>query len=239
MNDKCGNSISTETRDLFEARTAELRRVLKLKLILNEVRSLKLAKEEKTPEIERALKLVSVAEYIRLGDGPENLLDLQVGSSCPQLSYTDRKTLRTKLIANLTAKLTPIVEFGDRIRSELPDAMALSGVEEVQLTAGQQKIIDLQKEQRECLEKLVEKRQQKCELMVMAADLKMGPHFANELKVQQAQAELLHTKAELMQKYFTHNIFLRTDHSLKAHKEVEKYIDELLSQTKEVGSSRR
>ncbi|KAH8378525.1 hypothetical protein KR093_011808, partial [Drosophila rubida] len=229
MNDPSVSIISTETRDLLEARSAELKKVLKLKLILNEVRGLQLSKEEKTAEIKRALKLVSVADYIRLGDGTDYLLDLQDCSSCPSLSYTDRKALRTKLTANLSAKLTSIVELGDMIRCEFPDAMSINAGKDVQLTEGQQEIIKLQKEQRECLEKLVEKRRQKCELMIMAADLKMGPHFAYELKVQQAQAELLHTKADLMRMYFTHNIFSRTDHSIRAHKEVDKYLDELLS----------
>ncbi|XP_062121284.1 augmin complex subunit dgt2 [Drosophila sulfurigaster albostrigata] len=242
MNDPSGNIISTETQDLLEARIAELRKVLKLKLILNEVRAIKNIGKEQTPEIKRALKLVSVADFIRLGDGTEHLLGLQDCTSCPSLSYTDRKALRSKLTSNLSAKLTQIVELGDRIRCELPDAMSTNNGADAQLTTGQQEIIKLQKDQRECLEKLVEKRREKCELMLMAADLKMGPHFAYELKVQQAQAELWHTKSDLMRMYCIHNIFSRTDHSLRAHKEVDKYVDELLSanqnHTKEVANRR-
>lgn len=60
------------------------------------------------------------------------------------------------------------------------------------------------------------------------------------MKVQQAQAELLQTKADLMRIYFINEIFTRADHSLEAHKVVDKYLDELLSvdQTKG-GSSQR
>jgi len=152
--------------------------------------------------------------------------DLQDCSNCPTLSYTDRKSLRTKLTSNLRAKLTPIVELGDKIRSELPYAMTKD--RDSQLSTGQQEIIKLQKEQRECLEKLVEKCRDKCTLMMTAADLKMGPHLVNELKVQQAQAELLQTKADLLRIYFINEIFSRADHSIKAHKEVDKYLDELL-----------
>ncbi|XP_034474299.1 augmin complex subunit dgt2 [Drosophila innubila] len=237
MSDPSSTNLSTETRELLEARDSELNKVLKLKLVLNELRSLNLEQDE-TPEIKRVLRLISVNEYIRLGDEQVHLLDLQECSSCPPLSYTDCKALRTKLASNLRKTLTPIVELGDKIRKELPDAMTKD--REPQLSTGQQEIIRLQKEQRECLQKLVEMQRKKNALMMTTADLKMGPHLVNELKVQQSQAELLQTKADLLRIYFINDIFTRTDHSLKAHKEVDKYLNELLSanQTKAVSGRR-
>ncbi|KAL7740351.1 hypothetical protein ACLKA6_018790 [Drosophila palustris] len=226
MSDPSSQALSTETRELLEARDAELNKVLKLKLVLQAIRSLSLGQEE-TPEIKHALRLISVGEYIRMGDEQVHLLDLQECSNCPPLSYTDRKAVLTKTASNLRVNLKPIVELGDKIRSELPDAMTKD--REPKLSMGQQEIIKLQKEKRQCLEKLVEMRRKKCVLMMEAADLKLGPHLGHELKVQQAQAELLQTKADLLRLYFTNEIFTRADHSLKAHKEVDKYLDELLN----------
>ncbi|TDG44772.1 hypothetical protein AWZ03_008828 [Drosophila navojoa] len=225
MDDIPNTMVGTGTQELLEERDQELKKVLKLKLILNEIRNLNLGPEE-TPEIKRALKLVSVADYIRLGDDQEHLLDLQECSRCPPLSYIDSKAVRTKLAENLRTILTPIAQLGDRIRTELPGALVKE--EEAQLTQGQQEIIRMQKEQRECLEKLVHMTRHKCSLMMKAAELKMGPHLGHELKLQQAQAQLLQTKADLLRMYFINEIFSRTDHSLKAHEEVDKYIDELL-----------
>jgi len=47
---------------------------------------------------------------------------LQNGSSFPALSYTDSKTVRTKLSAQLRSTLQPIAELGDKMREEFPDA---------------------------------------------------------------------------------------------------------------------
>ncbi|XP_064535237.1 augmin complex subunit dgt2 [Drosophila montana] len=236
MVDKSNTILSTETQELLEARDVELKKVLKLKLILNEIRCLNLGSQE-SPEIKRALKLVSVADYVRLGDDQGHLLDLQECSRCPPLSYTDSKVVRTHLAANLRATLTPIAELGDKIRSELP--YALTKDEDVELTPGQQEIIGLQKEQRACLEKLAQMSSHKCALMMKAAELKMGPHLGHELKVQQAHAQLLQTKADLLRIYFINEIFSRTDHSLKAYKEVDKYLDELLSANSSVTETGR
>lgn len=67
MSDPSNTILFTETQELLETRDAELNKVLKLKLVLNELRSLDLGQEE-TPEIKHALRLMSVNEYLRLGD---------------------------------------------------------------------------------------------------------------------------------------------------------------------------
>lgn len=73
MSDPSSSALSTETRELLKARDAELNKVLKLKLVLQEIRSLSLGQEE-TPEIKHALRLISVGEYMRLGDEQLHLL---------------------------------------------------------------------------------------------------------------------------------------------------------------------
>jgi len=85
MNDPSGTIVSTDTRELLEARDAALNKVLKLKLLLNEIRSLNLGPEE-TPEIKRALRLVSVGEFLRLGDEQIHLLGKQIYSKLLKMS---------------------------------------------------------------------------------------------------------------------------------------------------------
>lgn len=65
--------LSNETQELQEARDAELNKVLKLKMLLNEVRNLNMGKDASN-EIKMALKLISISEYRKLGDEQENVL---------------------------------------------------------------------------------------------------------------------------------------------------------------------
>ncbi|ALC38595.1 dgt2, partial [Drosophila busckii] len=227
INDPSATILVTETQELLEARDAELHKVRKLKLILEVIPQLSLGSAE-SPEIKRALKLLSVADFIRLKGDKGYLLDLQDSSSgnCPTISYTDSKAVRQQLSAKLRETLLPIAELGDKIRNELPDALTNA---EAQLSTQQSKIIKLHEEHSECLSELASLRSRKCELMKAAAELKMGPNLVNELKLAQAQSQLLHTKADLMRAYGINEIFSRSEHSLKAYKEVEKHIDELLS----------
>lgn len=65
--------LSNETQELLEARDAELNKVLKLKMVLNEVRNLNLGKDASN-EIKMALKMISISDYRKLGDEQENVL---------------------------------------------------------------------------------------------------------------------------------------------------------------------
>jgi len=144
------------------------------------------------------------------------------------LNYTDRKTVRTKLSAQLRTTLQPIAELCDRIREEFPDAFG----QEADLSCDQKEILRLEEEHRSGLEKLVALLTRKCTLLKETAELKLGPQLANELKLQQAQAQLVQTKAELLRGFFVHEAASRTEHSVKAHKEVEAHLDELLAAKK-------
>ncbi|EDV58849.1 augmin complex subunit dgt2 [Drosophila erecta] len=231
MDDPSATLLPGEPKDLLETRDAELKRVLKLKLMLAELRRLDVGPNP-SAEIKRALKSVSIGSYVRLGEtevaGQEQVLGLQSGSSYPPLNYTDHKMLRTKLSAQLRANLQPIAELCDRIREEFPDALG----QEADLSCEQKEILRLEEEHRSAVEKLVGLLTRKCTLLKETAEMKLGPQLANELKLQQAQAQLVQTKAELLRNFFVHEAASRTENSVKAHKEVEAHLDELLAAKK-------
>nr|XP_016945549.1 augmin complex subunit dgt2 [Drosophila suzukii] len=232
MEDPSTTLLPGESDDLREARDAELKKVLKLKLVLDELRRLDLGPKQ-SAEIKRALKLVSIGNYARLGEiesgGQEQVLGLQNGSSFPALSYTDSKTVRTKLSAQLRSTLQPIAELGDKMREEFPDAF---GGLDADLSDDQKEILRLEEEHRSGLQQLVALLGRKCSLLKDAAELKLGPQLANELKLQQAQAQLVQVKADLLRGFFVHEAASRTENSVKAHKEVEAHLDELLAAKK-------
>ncbi|KAH8324584.1 hypothetical protein KR074_011911 [Drosophila pseudoananassae] len=218
--------LPTDSNDLKDTREHHLKNVLKMKLVLEELRRLDLGSQQ-SPEIKRALKLISIGDYVRLGEthGQEHLLDLQVFNNFPPLNYTDRKAVRTRLSAQLRNNLQPIVELGEKIRQEFPDAFT----RDADLSADQEEIMKLEEEHRNSLEQLVDLQERKCLLLKGVADLKLGPQLSKELKLQQAQAQLVQTKAELLRGFFVHQAATITDHSVKAHKEVETQLDELLA----------
>lgn len=73
MDDPSETILSNKTQELLEARDTELKRVLKLKLVLNEVRQLNFGKDA-TKEIKLAMKMLSVSDYRKLGEEQENVL---------------------------------------------------------------------------------------------------------------------------------------------------------------------
>lgn len=73
MDDPSETILSNKTQELLEARETELKRVLKLKLVLNEVRQLNFGKDA-SKEIKLAMKMLSVSDYRKLGEEQENVL---------------------------------------------------------------------------------------------------------------------------------------------------------------------
>ncbi|KAH8249484.1 hypothetical protein KR032_009940 [Drosophila birchii] len=228
MKDPSTTILPSDSEDLREARDIELKTVLRLKLVLTELRRGNLGRDLSL-QTKNVLKLVSIGDYIRLGEndgGQEQVLGLQDASSFPPLSYVDRKTVRDKLFSQLRATLQPIAELGDKMRKEFPDDCA---AREIELSADQKEILQLEEEQSRGLEQLVELVWRKCALLRDAAEHKLGPQQANELKLQQAQMQLVQAKAELLRGFIAHEAISRTEHSVKAHKEVEAHLDELLA----------
>ncbi|XP_017024369.1 augmin complex subunit dgt2 [Drosophila kikkawai] len=227
MKDPSTTILSSDSEDLREARDTELRRVLKLKLVLAELRRLNLGRDQSL-QTKNVLKLVSIGDYMRLGEndgGQEHVLGLQDASSFPPLSYVDRKTVRDKLFTRLRGTLQAVAELGDKMREEFPDDFA----RETELSADQKEILQLEEEHRRGLEQLVELVWRKCSMLRDAAELKLGPQLANELKLKQAEMQLVQAKAELLRCVIANEAVSRTEHSFKAHKEVEAYLDELLA----------
>ncbi|KAH8391521.1 hypothetical protein KR200_003094 [Drosophila serrata] len=227
MKDPSTTILASDSEDLLEVRNIELKRVLKLKLVLDELRRLNLGRDQ-SPQTKNVLKLVSIGDFMRLGESEgdkEQVLGLPDASSFPPLSYVDRKTIRDKLFSQLRGSLQPIAELGDKMREEFPDDFA----QEAGLSADQKEILQLEEEHRRSLEQLVELMWRKCSLLRDAAELKLGPQLANELKLKQAQMQLVQAKAELLRSIIAHEAVSRTEHSFKAHKEVEAYLDELLA----------
>lgn len=73
MDDPSKTILSNETQELLEARETELQKVLKLKLVLNEVRQLNWGKDASN-EIKMAMKMLSVSDYRKLGEEQGSLL---------------------------------------------------------------------------------------------------------------------------------------------------------------------
>lgn len=73
MDDPSETILSNKTHELLEARETELKRVLKLKLVLNEARQLNFGKDA-SKEIKLAMKMLSISDYRKLGEEQENVL---------------------------------------------------------------------------------------------------------------------------------------------------------------------
>lgn len=73
MDDPSETILSNKTQELLEARETELKRVLKLKLVLNEARQLNFGKDA-SKEIKLAMKMLSISDYRKLGEEQENVL---------------------------------------------------------------------------------------------------------------------------------------------------------------------
>lgn len=73
--DPSATLLPPDNNDLRDAREVQIKNVLKMKLVLDELRRLDLGSQQ-SPEIKRALKLISIGDYVRLGEshGQEHLL---------------------------------------------------------------------------------------------------------------------------------------------------------------------
>lgn len=142
------------------------------------------------------------------------------------LSYSERSAVRHQLIKDIQKKLSPIRDFGQKLRSELPELLN-------EKLDSRLLIIELEKRRRSNLEKIVEFRQRKCQLLKMAADLKMGPYLGNDLELLLTKMNRDLLKAKVLRSYFINELLTRSEHSLKSIQEVEGYINDALRQMEE------
>lgn len=134
------------------------------------------------------------------------------------LNYTERKALLNLLKNNLLKELQIVSSFNLKLRTELPEVFS----ENNEL---QNQILSLEEQRRVNLEKLIQLRNRKCNFLKVVAELKMGPYLECELEVMYAKARQNQTKVNLLRGYFTNELLTRTDHNLKAIREVESYIN--------------
>ncbi|KAL9925009.1 dim gamma-tubulin 2 [Glossina fuscipes fuscipes] len=198
--------LNAESREqLLKVRNEELANVRKLQVIVQHLKSMN-CKEIPLPDHEQD-------EYV-----------LDIGAMCAvNLSYSERGATSRQLIKDIQEKLSPIRDFGQKLRSELPELLN-------EKLDPRFLIIELEKRRRSNLEKIVEFRQRKCQLLQMAADLKMGPYLGNELELLLMRANRDLLKAKVLHSYFINELLTRSEHSLKSIQEVEGYINDTLRQ---------
>ena len=148
-------------------------------------------------------------------------------TSAINLNYTERKALRQRLTSNLQKELQNICEYNNKMRSEVPEVFN-------ETDSLHNQILALEKQRRSNLENLVQIRNRKCNFLKVAAELKMGPYLARELEVLLANARQNQTKVNLLRGYFINEMLTRTEHNLKAIREVEGYINETLEKEQDI-----
>lgn len=137
--------------------------------------------------------------------------------------------MRHQLAQNLHQELQNIVDFSTKLRTELPEVFNEGD-------SLQDEILLLEKQRRTNLENLIQLRNRKCNFLKVIAELKMGPYLACELEVLFAKARQNQTKVNLLRGYFINELLTRTEHNLKAIREVEGYINDSLEKEQEVSN---
>ncbi|KAM7352429.1 dim gamma-tubulin 2 [Cochliomyia hominivorax] len=223
--------MNSETNEqLLKAHSEELAKVRKLRLVIKELKqidctNLSLPDNE---QVKKAIVLIKLGEYLYLNDKKDHVLNLGNVSSI-NLNYTERKAMRHQLTSNLERELQKINDFGNKIRFELPEVFN-------ECDSLQAEILNLEKQRRNHLENLIQLRNRKCNFLKVIAELKMGPYLACELEVMFAKARQNQTKVNLLRGYFVNELLTRTEHNLKAIREVEGYLNEALEKELEVSN---
>ncbi|XP_053960197.1 augmin complex subunit dgt2 isoform X2 [Anastrepha ludens] len=237
--------LNAEARRQMEIkRDKELYIIRKLLFVLDYLQKIKVNKldlPDNGEQVMHALKVLDVNNFLQLiiSGGDEYLLGLKEIRDSVNLSYTERKAIREELIALLRLKLQPIIDFGKKLKAEIPDVFAdpsaMSPTTTTSSSASQ--IIALESQRRSNLHKLLEARNRKCAYLKAAGELKMGPYLAHELELLYAQGKLTQEKANILRDYFINEFLTRTEHSSKALKEIENCVDKKLEMMAEVEQS--
>lgn len=137
------------------------------------------------------------------------------------LNYTERKAIRHQLTINLQQSLQRVSDFSTKLRTELPEIFCDGDSLHTQ-------ILSLEKQRRLNLENLIQLRNRKCNFLKVIAELKMGPYLSCELEVMLTKSRQNQTKVNLLRGYFINSFLTRSEHNMKAIREVEGYINEAL-----------
>ncbi|XP_011178616.1 augmin complex subunit dgt2 [Zeugodacus cucurbitae] len=229
--------LNAEARRQMELkRDSELCKIRKLRLVLDNLQKIRINKldlPDSGEQVDHALKVLDVNDYLHMnaGGADDYLLGLKNLRESINLTYTERKAIREEITSLLRSNLQPVIDFGKKLKAEIPDVFAEPGTppptgKGVSTKAsGFNQIISLESQRRSNLQKLVEARNRKCAYLKAAAELKMGPYLAHELELLHAQGRLTQEKSNILRNYFTNELLARTEHSAKALREVENYID--------------
>ncbi|XP_004530253.1 augmin complex subunit dgt2 [Ceratitis capitata] len=233
--------LNAEARRQLEIkRDNELCKIRKLRLVLHNLQKIRINKldlPDNGEQVEQALKVIEVNNYIYLnaGGSDDYLLGLKSLGDAVNLTYTERKAIREEIMFQLRTNLQPVIDFGKKLKAEMPDVFADPGTPPPQsATSTATKpsssflLFSLEAQRRDNTKKLVEARNRKCAYLKAAAELKMGPYLAHELELLYAQGKLTQEKASILRDYFTNELLTRTEQSAKALKEVEIYLDKEL-----------
>ncbi|XP_065357885.1 augmin complex subunit dgt2 [Calliphora vicina] len=223
--------INSETNEqLLRTHDEELTKLRKLRLVIKELKQIdctQLMLPDKE-QVKKAIVVIKIGEYLYLNDKKDQVLNLGVVSSI-NLNYTERKAVRHQLTINMLKEMQGINTFSTKLRSELPEVFSDSDSLHTQ-------ILSLEKQRRANLENLILLRNRKCNFLKVVAELKMGPYLACELEVMFAKARHNQTKVNLLRGYFINELLTRTEHNLKAIREVEGYINEAIEKEQEVSN---
>lgn len=134
--------------------------------------------------------------------------------------------MRGKVIDDLHKTLGPILQYKNEMIAKSPE---LFSSENYMLN----RVIALEERRSANLQKILELRTRKINLLKTVVELKIGAYLGYELEIMLGQARQTQTKVNLLRGYLTNEMLTRSEHSLKALQEVESYIDKLLEAEEE------
>ncbi|XP_023301794.2 augmin complex subunit dgt2 [Lucilia cuprina] len=223
--------LNSETNEqLLKTHAEELANVRKLRLVVKELKQIDCSKLQlpDNEQVKKVIVLIKIGEYLYLNEKKDQVLNLG-GVTSNKLNYTERKAVRHQLTANLIKELQRINNFSSKLRTELPELLSDGNTLHTE-------ILHLEKQRRSNLESMIQLRNRKCNFLKVVAELKMGPYLACELEVMFANARHNQTKVNILRGYFVNELLTRTEHNLKAIREVEGYINDAMEKDQEISN---
>ncbi|CAD7093503.1 unnamed protein product [Hermetia illucens] len=202
---------------LRRTQSEALNRIYKLELVLKILKTLDVNQLD-VPDKQRlrnSLKVLGIQDCISLPNS-DKLLGLDNAETI-SLSYTDRKALRETLFNSIRNVCTPIVENADRMQKDIPEIFDTE--------AKHSDIIALEEKRRKLQQELLNAKSRKCELLKKCTELKLASYEKNAVNILVSEYKLNDVKAETLQGYLVQEFCSRTQHTVKAVKEVERFID--------------
>lgn len=232
-------TIGKETdQALLEMKDKELIQIYKLRLILNEIKSLDC---DNLPALERE-KIKEAIEQLKLSDFHLNADEQDISilgirnfyshfhiyihyinfvgtgvKNSPILSYSEKKILQEKVTMQLHEKLDRILEM----RSKMEDDGILEAEEKDQVI-----LKSLEERRAVAMNKALETRALKYRLLKKVAELKYGSDMSNKLDYLLTVAMQNETKSKILQGFFNNHLLNRYEHAEEALNELQEYLEQ-------------